>query len=68
MTLEEAFKELINTQEYKDVAKEKNSLGSKHRTWLTRFKKGELKSGAIVEILIANGYEVTASKAVKKKR
>ena len=67
MTLQEAFSELIETPGYKDVAKQKNSLGGKYRLYLSRFKKGKLKSGAMVEILLVHGYEVTANKAKRKK-
>lgn len=67
MTLQEAFSELIETPGYKDVAKQKNSLGGKYRLYLSRFKKGELKAGAIVEILLAHGYVITANKAERKK-
>ncbi|MBN8860419.1 MAG: hypothetical protein J0H29_18660 [Sphingobacteriales bacterium] len=68
MTLEQAFKEFLTSEEYKGVAKQNTALGGKYRVYLTRYNRGELKSGAIVEILLANGYEVTANKVVKKKR
>lgn len=68
MTLEEAFIELSNSIDYKEIAKIKDSKGSKHRTWLVRFRKGELKAGALVEILMSNGYEVKANKVTKKKK
>lgn len=68
MTLEEAFVDFVNSNSYKEIVKQRDSLGGKYRAYLSRFKKGELKSGAIVEILLANGYEVIANKVVKKKR
>lgn len=75
MTIEKAFEQLINTQEYKDICKQRDGVGSKYRTYRTRFNnmlneaKGirELKAGAIVEMLIAHGYTITANRAVKKK-
>ena len=67
MTLNEAFIELSGSPEYKAIAKEKDSKGGKYRAWLTRFKNDKLKSGAIVEILIASGYQVSANKVVRKK-
>lgn len=67
MTLEKAFEELITTEEFKAVAKQTSSHGSRYRMYLLRYKKGELKAGALVEILIENGYEVTAKRAVKRK-
>lgn len=68
MTLEQAFKEFLTSEEYKEVAKQNTALGGKYRVYFTRYNRGELKSGAIVEILLANGYEVKANKVVKKKR
>lgn len=66
MTLEEAFREFSESTGFKTIAKEKDSLGGKYRSYLSRFKKGELKAGAITEILLANGYEVKANKVRKK--
>lgn len=66
MTLDEAFIELTNSKGYKEISKQRNSRGGKYRKYLSRYNKGELKSGAIVEILIENGYEVHAGKAEKK--
>ena len=68
MTLEQAFKEFLTSEEYIEVAKQNTALGGKYRVYLTRYNRSELKSGAIVEILLANGYEVTANKAMKKKQ
>ena len=66
MTLDEAFIQLIETTSFKEVAKQKNSLGGKYRIYLTRFRRGQLKSGAMVELLIAHGYEIKASRATKR--
>jgi len=68
MTLLEAFEELIETEEFKAIAKQPNPLGGKYRLYLVRYRKGELKSGALVEMLEANGYEVNAKRVVKKKK
>jgi hypothetical protein len=67
MTLNEAFTEFINSEVFKEVAKKKDKEGSKCRVYLLRFKKGELKTGAICELLIANGYEIKANRVTKKK-
>lgn len=67
MTIEEAFKQLAQSTEFKEIAKIKDPKGGKYRSYLSRYNKGELKAGAIVEILIANGYEVKANKVSKKK-
>jgi hypothetical protein len=61
MTLNEAFHELINSPGFKETAK----TNSKYRSYVTRFNNAELKYGAIVELLLENGYEVKANKARK---
>ncbi len=66
MTLEEAFLDFVNSDEYKEIVKQRNSLGGKYRAYLSRYRKGQLKTGAIVEILLANGYEIRANKVVKR--
>ena len=66
MTLHEAFLDLVSSQEFKDAAKNKDTIGGRYRQYLSRFNKGELKSGAIVELLLSHGYIVTAKKVVKK--
>jgi len=68
MTLDQAFKEFLASEEFKEIAKQNTSIGGKYRVYNLRYNRGELKSGAIVEILLANGYEVTANKVAKKKR
>jgi hypothetical protein len=67
MTLPEAFQEFSEFEAFKKIAIKRDSIGGKYRSYLSRFKKGELKAGAITEILLANGYEVNANKARKKK-
>lgn len=67
MTLDQAFIHFCESSEFKEIARQKTALGSKYRVYLRRFRNGELKSGAIVEILLANGYEVKANKVIKKK-
>ena len=67
MTLNEAFIHLTESSGFKKVAKAKDSIGGKYRIYLARFKAGKLKAGAIVELLIANGYEIKANRVSKKK-
>lgn len=71
MSLSEAFDELISSEDFKNIAKAKDSIGGKYRMYLSRYQAGELKTGAIVDLLIAHGYVVTARKesytAVKEK-
>lgn len=65
MTIEKAFEELTQSEHFKTTAKEKNSLGGKYRIYLSRYNAGKLKAGAITEMLLSNGYVVTANKATK---
>lgn len=67
MTLNEAFIDFTQSEHYKETVKQSNSLGGKYRGYLSRFNSGALKSGAIVELLLANGYTITAGKVEKKK-
>jgi len=66
MTIEKAFKELIASSEFKDIAKIKDSQGGKYRSYLSLYNKGSLKVGAMVSILILHGYTVSADKTVVK--
>ena len=65
MTIEEAFKQLIKSSEFTEAAKDIRN--GKLRVYLGRFNAGKLKSGAMVELLISNGYEIKANKVTKKK-
>jgi hypothetical protein len=66
MTLTEAFIQFTESSSFKEVAKLDNAQGAKFRIYLARFKADKLRSGAIVELLIANGYEIKANKVTKK--
>ena len=68
MSITEAIEELIHSEEFKSISKQRNSIGGAYRSYVSRYKKGLLKTGAMVELLVTNGYEVTAKKVVKKKR
>jgi len=68
MTLDEAFDQFMNSEEFKSIAKQRNAIGSKYRVYLTRYNRNELKAGVKVELLLANGYEIYADKTVKKKK
>lgn len=67
MTLEQAFEQLSNSEEFKEISRQKTSEGGKYRSYLSLYQKGELKSGALVGILLNHGYTITANKAVKRK-
>ena len=67
MTIEKAFEELVNSTKFKVIAKARDSQGGKCRAYLSRYNRGKLKAGAITEMLIANGYTISANKATKNK-
>jgi hypothetical protein len=67
MTINEAFTQLTESASFKEIAKAKDSKGGKYRIYLSRFRAGQLKTGAMVELLIANGYEIKANHVTKKK-
>lgn len=68
MTILEAFKQLTDSEEFKTIARQRDAEGSKYRVYLKRFNDDELKAGAMVELLIANGYTISADKTVKKSK
>ena len=67
MTVHEAFKEFSESQEFKELCKGTDSIAGKYRMYLSRFRKDNLKLGAMAEILQANGWEIKANRATKKK-
>lgn len=58
MNLKEAIKHLIDSESFKDKAKQKNAIGGKYRMFITRYKNGELKNGAAIDFLIEHGYSI----------
>jgi len=68
MTLNEAFIQFSESDNFKEVAKLDSSQGAKYRIYLARFKADKLRYGAIAEILSKNGYEIKAHKVSKKKK
>ena len=62
LSLTQAFEELCNSEEFRAIAKEKNSLGGKYRMYLSRYQAGDLKTGALVDLLVEHGYTITAKK------
>jgi hypothetical protein len=59
----DAFREFIKTDEFKDIAKQKNSKGGRYRLTKTRFLRDENNSfSAIIWMLIEHGYTVNVSK------
>ena len=62
MELNEAIEHLIASDLFKARAKQKDALGGKYRMFLNRYKKGELKNGAMFDFLIEHGYQVDVKK------
>lgn len=63
MTIKEAFEQVMETSAFKDIAKKRNdSKGSHYRMLKSRFNNGELRYGAMVDILLEHGYKVTVKK------
>ena len=68
MTIDAAFKQLVESPEFKEACRGEESPAVKNRVYLGRFRKGALKAGAMVEVLMANGYEVRADKVTKRRK
>lgn len=65
MTLDEAFKQLSDSDQYRTIAKQRDGMGAKYRTYRYRFNQDKLKAAAMVELLITHGYKITASRATR---
>lgn len=62
MTVKEAFQELVESAAYSNIAKEKNTQGSKYRVMRSRFAKDELDYLAMINMLLEYGYEISVKK------
>ena len=63
MTISEAFELLMATAVFGDIAKKKNDKdGSYYRMCRTRFRRGDLKNGAMIDLLIKHDYKVSVKK------
>lgn len=58
MKTKQAITHLINSEAFKEKAKQRNSEGAKYRMFLKRFNDGELTDGNAVEMLLAHGYSL----------
>ena len=58
MTIEEATNELINSPHFKDCAKARTKEGARLRMFRIRFKRGELSTGACIEMLEYFNYSI----------
>ena len=62
MELREAIEHLINSEGFKEKAKQQNAEGGKYRMFINRHNKGELKNGAAFDFLIGHGYKIEIRK------
>ena len=62
MNINEAISHLISSDGFKEISKQKNTLGSNYRMFLTRFKRDEIKEGAAVDLLVKHGYVIEIKK------
>jgi hypothetical protein len=58
VTIYQALEKLIDSEQFKIDARKDSSL----RVFTLRFKKGEIKNGAAVEMLIRYGYTIHVKK------
>lgn len=68
MTINEAFQQLITSEDFKTKSRSKEPGSSTYRVQISRFNNGTLSAGALVDILLLHGYEITAKKTVRKKK
>ena len=65
MGVKEAIQDLINSEGFKNKAKQRNAEGAKYRMFIMRFNKGELKTGATIDFLIEHDYRIEIKKPKK---
>lgn len=58
MNIAEATNELINSHLFKDCAKARTKEGARLRMFRVRFKRGELSTGACIEMLEYFDYKI----------
>lgn len=58
MTIFEATNELINSNHFKDCARSRTKEGARLRMFRVRFKRGELSTGACIEMLEYFNYKI----------
>jgi len=62
MTIQEAYNELLHSEDFTSIAKQKTPEGARYRVMKGRFLKGEIDNLAMVRMLIKHGYVVDVSK------
>jgi hypothetical protein len=68
MEINKALEELINSDSFKEKAKEKNNEGSKLRMFLTRYQRNEVKTSTVVSLLEEFGYQIEVFPASNNKK
>lgn len=58
MDIGDAFKHFIDSYEFKDIARIKDSKGGKYRLYKSRFLRADLDIAAMIWVLMDNGYTV----------
>lgn len=58
MSIEEAVNELVNSNHFRECAKARTKEGARLRMFRVRFKRGELTTGACIEMLEYFGYKI----------
>jgi hypothetical protein len=58
MEVNSALEDLLKSNTFKEKAKEKNKDGGRLRMFVTRYQRGQISTGAAVELLENFGYKV----------
>lgn len=67
MDIQKALEDLLNSEDFKEKAREKNNTGGKLRMFLTRYQRNEIKTSAAVSLLEEFGYGIEIVKKTNKK-
>ena len=58
MEINNAIETLLLSTPFKEKAKEKNKEGGKLRMFVTRYQRGEVKTGSAIDLLESFGYKI----------
>ena len=61
MKVDKALENLIKSNVFREKAKEKSKDGGNLRMFLTRYQRGEVKTGAAITMLEKFGYQIEVS-------
>jgi hypothetical protein len=65
MNIENAVKSLLDSESFRDKAKEKNKEGGRLRMFVTRYQRGEVSTGSAVQLLENFGYQIEVKQKPK---